>query len=299
VSAGISRLTRGGLTFSRGPAYHDCGTSVNLVLFEAQETTAPLPKRDPRALHVLTVLGCRQGDTFDAGMIDGPRGKARILRIGETAIELDFSWEAAAPDLAPLTMIVGVPRPAMAKRVLRELTTLGVDSLLFAATEKGELSYTRSRLWTRGEYRRCLIEGAEQAFCTRLPDVALFASLAACLDGLNDRLGYSRGSPTLLALDNYEADVALSRALEEAEPGGSGPRGSEPRGPEPAVPAALPRSALRHVIAVGAERGWSAAERDLLRERGFLLTHLGERVLKTETACIVAATMALASLGHL
>jgi RsmE family RNA methyltransferase len=51
------------------------------------------------------------------------------------------------------------------------------------------------------------------------------------------------------------------------------------------------------VLAFGAERGWSAAERALLRESGFTFAHLGERVLRTETACLVAITLIRAKLG--
>ncbi|MBP7483295.1 MAG: RsmE family RNA methyltransferase, partial [Lacunisphaera sp.] len=53
------------------------------------------------------------------------------------------------------------------------------------------------------------------------------------------------------------------------------------------------------VLALGAERGWSAAERTLLRASGFTFTHLGERVLRTETACIAALTLLKAKLGWL
>jgi RsmE family RNA methyltransferase len=50
-------------------------------------------------------------------------------------------------------------------------------------------------------------------------------------------------------------------------------------------------------IAVGPERGWSPVERDLLRDRGFVLADLGERVLRTETACVAALTLVRAGLG--
>ena len=50
-------------------------------------------------------------------------------------------------------------------------------------------------------------------------------------------------------------------------------------------------------LALGAERGWSAAERELLLQQGFLFVHLGERVLRTETACIAAITLLKAKLG--
>jgi len=59
-----------------------------------------------------------------------------------------------------------------------------------------------------------------------------------------------------------------------------------------AVPAGRPVT-----LALGAERGWSPAERTLLRESGFTFGHLGDRVLRTETACIAAVTLLRAKLG--
>jgi RsmE family RNA methyltransferase len=53
------------------------------------------------------------------------------------------------------------------------------------------------------------------------------------------------------------------------------------------------------VLALGPERGWSASERDLLRAEGFQLVHLGERVLRVETACVAAIAVVKAKLSLL
>ena len=52
------------------------------------------------------------------------------------------------------------------------------------------------------------------------------------------------------------------------------------------------------VLAIGSERGWTDAELDLLAARGFSFASLGDRILKTETACVVAVAMALGKLGY-
>jgi RsmE family RNA methyltransferase len=53
------------------------------------------------------------------------------------------------------------------------------------------------------------------------------------------------------------------------------------------------------VIAVGPERGWSARERTLLRDAGFRCVHLGERVLRVETACVASISLVRAQLGRM
>jgi 16S rRNA (uracil1498-N3)-methyltransferase len=230
---------------------------VNLILFEPDEIGRPLPLSDPRARHVLEVLRRRPGDCFDAGIINGPRGTATILAADATGLPLDFTWSQERPgDFEPITLIVGLPRPQAARRLLEEATALGVQAMHFFTAEKAEASYADSKLWTTGEWRRHLVAGAQQAFTTRLPSVALARTLSDVIADLP-------ADSSHLALDNYEA----------ARP--------------------LPAAALRAptVLAIGPERGWSSRERDQLRSTGFELVHLGERVLRVETACIAAVAL--------
>jgi RsmE family RNA methyltransferase len=226
--------------------------------------TAPLPRADPRARHLLEVLRRREGDAFDAGLVNGPRGKGRLERIAAESLMLSFEWGESPPALDPVVLLIGLPRPQTARKILQEATALGVGALYFFNAEKAEPGYARSTLWTSGEWRRHLIAGAEQAFCTRLPEVASGLSLAAALEN-------APPAASRLALDNYEA---------------SAPLGSCRLPPGAAV-----------ALGVGSERGWSADERDFLRAKNFSLVHLGPRVLRTETAVVAAVALVKARLG--
>jgi RsmE family RNA methyltransferase len=107
-----------------------------------------------------------------------------------------------------------------------------------------------------------VIDGAQQAFTTRLPVVTFEHDLAGVL-GLELKHG------TKLSLDNYESAERLGE-----------------------VEVALPVE-----LAVGPERGWSPREREMLREAGFRFVHLGERVLRVETAVVAAVSLVRARLG--
>jgi RsmE family RNA methyltransferase len=237
---------------------------VNIILFRPDETQRPLPRRDPRARHILEVLRRQPGDGFDAGLLDGPRGKGTLVSVDQERLTLAFVWGEPPPPLRPLTLVIGLPRPQTARDILREATALGVSALHFIRTDRGEAGYAESTLWRSGAWRDCIISGAAQANCTRLPEVTHGQTLPEILKTL------PTGS-TRFALDNYEATAALSTC--------------NLIGDKPAV------------LALGAERGWSAGERVLLRENGCTLVHLGERVLRTETACIAAITLLKARLG--
>jgi len=243
---------------------------VNLILFDPDEIGHPLPCGDARARHLLRVLRRREGDTFDAGLVNGPRGKGTLTAIGPDALTLAFTWDATPPPLDPITLIIGLPRPQTARDILRDATSLRVAGMHFVATDKSEPSYARSTLWTSGEWRRHLIIGAEQAFDTRLPEVTHGRSLLEVIGGLS-------AQAIRVALDHHEAREMLLRCRLTDDTAKTPP-------PELA-------------LAFGPERGWSNAERAALRGAGFVLAHLGSRVLRTETAVVAAVTLVKARLG--
>ena len=90
---------------------------------------------------------------------------------------LDFTPERESPPLDPITLIVGLPRPQTAKKVLQEATAMGVQRIHFVRSDLGERSYAHSPLWKQGEYRRHLIDGAQQAVSTRLPAITVAQKL--------------------------------------------------------------------------------------------------------------------------
>ncbi|HVU18076.1 MAG TPA: RsmE family RNA methyltransferase [Candidatus Didemnitutus sp.] len=237
---------------------------MNLILFEPGEESRPLALTDPRAVHLREVLQRQPGESFDAGIVNGSRGRGTVKAVGSESLELAFSWGDPPVPLEPFTLIVGLPRPQTARDILREATTLGVARLVFASAARTEPGYAQSTLWQGGEWRRHLLTGAAQAFDTRIPEVVFGVRLSTALADLPT-------GGTRIALDNYEATAALPASIEPAN------------------------SPL--VLAIGPERGWADEDRAVLRGAGFALAHLGTRVLRTETAVIAAVTLAKARRG--
>jgi RsmE family RNA methyltransferase len=169
-----------------------------------------------------------------------------------------FSWTEPPRPADPIALIVGMPRPQTARDILRDATTLGVERIDFVRTEKSDANYAQSTLWSSGEWRRHLITGAEQAFDTRIPEVTFTRRLQDAIRDLHT-------TSLKVALDNYEAPNRL--------------------GDLTVAPAS------HCVVAIGGERGWSSADRTLLRAQQFTFVHLGSRVLRTETAAVAALSI--------
>ena len=173
---------------------------MNIILFEESESDRLLPLDDARARHVVDVIGCKEGDSFDVGLVNGPRGKARIARISKRGLQLDFHFAVEVPTLYPVELIIGLPRPPSARRILKDLTTQGVEKMHFVSTDKERNPISIAGYGPVGNTGVCCAKGPNR-LSARLPEVALHESLTDCIANLpmGERL----------ALDNYEADCSL------------------------------------------------------------------------------------------
>ncbi len=238
---------------------------MNLILFNEAFESIRLEGKDPRAQHLRKVLRAEIGTLVFIGFINGPRARAKVVGLaGDGSVDLEVVASEPSPSPLPITLLIGLPRPHTAKRILFEAASLGVRGIHFFESERSEPSYALSSLWSTDEWRERLRLGTEQAFATHLPEVAMHADLQSAITALF-------GADVNVALDNYEAEGALGELL--------------------------PDSADSAVIALGAERGWSPAERDVFRRNGWKLAHLGAHVLRAETACVAAVAATAAKLG--
>jgi RsmE family RNA methyltransferase len=233
---------------------------VNLVLITADEAKIGLPPDDARARHLRETVGLAVGGTFHVGIENGLRGIATITTL---APQLTFAvaWEKSPQARLPLTVLVGLPRPQTAKKVLHDLASLGAARIVFFESAKGDPGYLTSSLWKDGEWREHVLKGAEQACSTLVPEVTRVSSLGEALVGLE-------ANTWKLALDPYEA----------------------PGAPEISAPAKAA------VLAIGPERGFADEEREALRAAGFAFAHLGDRILRVEAAALVGGALMLAQL---
>ena len=277
---------------------------MNICLFAPEEISKPLNADDPRAQHIIKVLHKGVGDTFSAGVIGGQAGTATITKIdgadfsqaqdagaetastpkkGGGAIHFTFTPQSDGKPLFPLHMIIGFPRPIQLKRLLRDMAALGVSSVRLCGTELGEKSYLKASLSDPAEVYKMLLDGTVQAASAHVPKPFVYPTLAACLDALDAKAALPQSdaspksaAPLLLALDNVKPAQSLGAFLRANPPAG------------------------RPVFAaIGSERGWSPAERALLEERGFVRLGMGARVMRTETAATVSASLILSQMGAL
>ncbi|MBP3710531.1 MAG: 16S rRNA (uracil(1498)-N(3))-methyltransferase [Treponema sp.] len=275
---------------------------MNICLFSHDEIDKPLSLHDERAQHLIKVLHKKKGDAFVAGVIDGKAGEAIITDIVEKSSEakyksgelfFSFTPKTDGKKLFPLVLVIGFPRPIQLKRLLRDVSGLGVCAIYLTGTELGEKSYMNSTLVERGAAYKMLLDGTAQAGGTYIPELHMHKTLAACLhavakDGALNRAMSPQQKMIKIALDNVNAPHSLTSFLD--------------KNVTPTLKssdAALPHAFLHTVVvaAIGSERGWTAAERHMLESAGYVRCSMGERIFRTETAATVASALILAAMG--
>lgn len=228
---------------------------MNIVLLTAKDFIARdrALLADPRRVeHILLVHKAQIGDSLKLGMINGSWGQGKILALDNREILLgNIVLDQLPPAPLPLTLLLGLPRPKMLKRIFQTVATLGVKKIYLINSYRVEKSYWQTPWLTPEAILSQLVLGLEQGCDTRLPDVTLVKRFKPFVE---DEL------PTLLP---------GSRALVA----------------HPYAELACPAQTSEVItLAVGPEGGFIPYEIKLLEQCGFETVHLGERIMRVETA---------------
>jgi len=234
---------------------------MNIILADSEEITDQhILLTDHRAEHIVKVLRLTTGDTVKFGIINGGRGKARILQIKKKypfSVDLYVDVFESQNSVPSIDLVLALPRPIMLKRVLSQMSALGVGKIYLIHANRVEKSFWKASIVAENEFRRYLLHGLEQAVDTLLPEIVLHRRFRPFIEDfiptVRNRYGYH-----LLA-----------------HPGG-----------QATLQQAINQKGGRVLLAVGPEGGWVSYEVQKFKEQGFTSCSIGERILKVDTAAI-------------
>jgi 16S rRNA (uracil1498-N3)-methyltransferase len=238
---------------------------VNLILLEPDEVTGTgdVTLSGPRAAHMLNVLRVAPGQQVRIGMLDGPRGTATVQSVDSETIAFHCTLESEIPRRPNVDLLLAVPRPKVMRRLWAQIAALGVGRIILTNAEKVERHYFDTHMLEPATYRPLLIEGLQQARDTRLPPISIHKRFRVLIEDELDRLA----GPALRIV----ADPSAAAPLRDV---------------------ALGSQEARILLAIGPEGGWNAFELGLLAAHGFQSAGMGQRALRTDTACIALLAIA-------
>lgn len=230
---------------------------MNRILFEPDERDQNrVTLRGPRAEHIRRVLRAAPGDPVKLGQINGPLATGRVVELSAGKVTLDVQ-DGEIPARPGVDLLLALPRPKVLRRLLPQIAALGVGSLFLSNAARVERPYFDTHVLEPGNLRALLLEGLTQAGDTLIPEIRIVRRLKVFLE------------------DELDAATDAERRV-WLHPGAG-----------PLLHTLAPRAG-RHLIAIGPEGGWIPYERELFLSRGFLPATLAPRVLRSDTATLVA-----------
>jgi RsmE family RNA methyltransferase len=226
---------------------------MNRILFEKSEIADGVATcDDARAAHILSVLHGEVGQILKTGEVDGPIGTGEIVAIEGPAVKVRVSH--GEESLRPwCDLVLAPPRPRVMKRLLPQLASLGVGTIVLVGAKKVEKDFWGATLLKEENYRPLFVDGLMQAGTSVLP-----------------RLETRRNFRRFVNEDLDALFPTANRVVAHPAPEGN--------------PA--PRAGERLLLAVGPEGGWTDEEVAFLESHGFARYSLGARILRTDTALV-------------
>lgn len=225
--------------------------------------------RGAEAHHLVRVHRARRGQGVDVFDGRGNRWRGTLESVGPSeAVLVDLKALPSNEPPGEVWLVQSLPKGDRWSWLLAKGTELGVTRFLPVRSERTVAGADRDHDEGRAS-RWAALAAAAAKQCERgaIPRVAALAPLAECVERL--------GPPSA-------GEVRLWLA-ERGEPGDL-PRG----GP-----------AVRVILAVGPEGGWTPGERSLFRGAGFGELTLGPRILRAETAALASVALAQSLWGDL
>jgi len=227
---------------------------------------------DPaQVMHIKEVLKSQVGDSLTIAELGGNIGKATITQINHNEVLLkDITLDKKPPPKLDLTVVLALPRPKVLRRLIMDMTSLGVNKLIIVNSYRSQKSYWQSPLLERID--EFVFEGLQQAIDT-VPMVVEFKKrfkpfvedeFPALLE---DKKGDGKQHHAVIA--HPYATQSWKTYLDEVKCKTNH------------------QDTMPKVLCIGAEGGWIDYEVDLLGKHGCTSVGLGERILRTETVVSV------------
>jgi len=201
--------------------------------------------------HIRNIHRASVGDELCVGLCSGNIGTGRIVILDDDVLEMNITLSCNAPKALAVTLVLALPRPIICKRILASVSAMGVKRVILFHSNRVEKSYWKSPVLKEENIKNQLILGLEQARDTMLPQVELRPFFKRFVE---DELPAIAENTLKLVAHPESKDLC-------------------PNGVDQPV-----------TLVIGPEGGFIPYEVEKLATLGFMPVHLGERILRVESA---------------
>ena len=226
---------------------------MNLIIIDKDDYVGEklVRLKNRRFEHIINVHKAEIGEQLRVGELNGKIGQGTIINLNSDYIDLELELTDSPPKPSNIQIILAMPRPKVFKRLLMDLTTMGVKNIYVIKTWRVEKSFFNSPVLTQDVIKETMILGLEQAKDTIMPKIEIKNLFKPFVE------------------DEIPDIISDTNALV-----------AHPTGEE-----VCPRNTDEQTtILIGPEGGLITYEIELLKRHGFKAVTLGDRILRVETA---------------
>lgn len=240
-------------------------------LFFADEFIPPkllILKNPEEIFHLIKVLRYKKGEELILKALDENLYLSRIIKIqrNQVIFEIISKIERDPEIKFELYLCQGLPKLDKWEWILEKATELGVSGFFPLQTERSIVNLKKEKLEKKYErWRKIVNEAVKQSERKRIPDLFPILKLGDCLNFIKEK-----GS-ILVAWEKAELD--LKRVVNNIKE--------------------------KVYLFIGPEGSFSEGEIEILKKVGGIFFNMGPRILKVETAAIVALSLVLYEKGGL
>ncbi|MEM5530577.1 16S rRNA (uracil(1498)-N(3))-methyltransferase [Gammaproteobacteria bacterium AS21] len=230
---------------------------MNLILVSQQDfiDTDIVLLTDRRFEHIRHIHQAQLGQSLSVALINDKIGTGVVLAIDDASVTLRLELTEQPPSALNLTLILALPRPKMLKRILQNVSALGVKDIYLINSYKVDKSYWSTPILQPPTAQAELQLGLEQAVDSHMPNIYLKKRFKPFVE---DELSEIASNSRKLVAHPYQS-APCPRANHD-----------------------------KTTLVIGPEGGFIEYEIDKLQQLGFSSISLGHRILKVETAIAVA-----------
>ncbi len=231
---------------------------------------------EEQAAHLSRVLRAQPGQQFD--VVAGDRVyRGTIVSAADNRVEFSLDRRIETAASLPLAVALSIVRFERFEWAVEKLTELGVAQIIPLAAQRSEKHLVQAAAKRLERWRKITRESAQQSRRGDVPEISDIMRLPALFASCGELPRRAR-----LLLSERE-DAAMLQDLQEEIAKEKSP------GVEPSA---------KVYAAIGPEGGWTETESTMFAEQQWQPVSLGPRILRTETAAIMLASVLNIWLGE-
>ncbi len=225
---------------------------MNLIIIEKKDYIDKdiIRLKNRRFEHIINIHKAKKGDNLRVGELNEKIGQGTVINLTSDYIDLLVDLTDDPPRASNIQIVLAMPRPKVFKRIIMDLTTMGVKKIYVIKTWKVEKSFFNSPVLSEANLKETMLLGLEQGKDTMLPKLEIKKLFRPFVE---DEI------PDII----YNTKAIVAHPTEEKE---------------------CPRNIDDNItLLIGPEGGLIPFEIDLLKSQGFETVTLGNRILRVET----------------